>query len=161
MQMKTLFFLVLFTFALCPVNSQTLIHIKHKQYEGTIFSKQHDLFGFPPNANRYSPSEADVESAEHILSALFDEVTSKSKHSHYKRDVIKKRKLKRYYRLYWGELDEDGSKIVGIIFDSNYKIHKKDVEELYSVLDGGSSYFIVKINISKKKIESIMLNGYS
>lgn len=75
--------------------------------------------------------------------------------------MIKKRKLKRYYRLYWGELDEDGSKIVGIIFDSNYKIHKKDVEELYSVLDGGSSYFFVKINIAKKKIESIRLNGYS
>lgn len=159
--MKALVILIIFTLSLCPVKSQTVVHITHRHYEGTIFPKHYDLFGFPPDGTRYSPSETDIDMAEHILSMCFKEVTCKSKRMHYKRDIIKKRKLKRYYRLYWGEFNGEKDKIIGIVFDSNYKNHKSMEDEIYSVFGGGPSFFVVKINITKPKIVSIKLNGYS
>lgn len=160
--MKTL---ILFALLFCSnvlVYSQSSLHIKQKHYEGIIFSSQCDLFGFPSATNRFTPSESDIVNAEKILSSSFQEVTRKSQQTHKKQDVIRQKKLSKYYRQYWGELNDDNDKIIGIVLDSNYYRfnHISPSEGIYTVTDGGPSYFIVLINITTNRIASIKLNGY-
>lgn len=160
--MRTHILFLLFFCSNVLMYSQTTLNIREKHYEGIIFSSQCSVFGFPPTTNRFTPSEDDIINAERILLQSFQKVTDKSREVHSKKDVISKKKLKKYYRLYWGELNNDNDKIIGIVLDAEpcrFK-HISSSEGIYSVNDGGATYFIVFVNITGNSLISIKLNDY-
>ena len=77
-----------------------------------------------------------------------------------KRDAIKKRKLKKYKRQYWGEISPNGDYILRITFQCGY-FDSLAIErcEITTVLDGGTSFFELDIDMKRNKIIKIAIHG--
>ena len=110
--------------------SQEGILVKGRNYIGFIFPKEYPLYGGRPMENGYTLNEEEVEQAERILRADFEEVyfvdQSKLKDEH--DGHIKhysKRVLRRCIRQYLGYKALDGSIQVNVVL---YKLSKHQMK---------------------------------
>jgi len=153
---------ILFIMLMCcgVVYPQHVEHIKEKHFEGYIFSKECSLCGLPPGDNRFTPSVEDVKKAEQMIHENADTIVGESRRFFKKKDAIKKRKLKKYIRQYWGEISSNGDHILCVTFRCR-GINMSAIErcEISVPFDGGTCFFELNIDMKRNKIIKIEING--
>ncbi|WP_031532609.1 MULTISPECIES: hypothetical protein [unclassified Bacteroides] len=152
---------ILFIMLMCcgVVYPQHVEHIKEKHFEGYIFSKECSFCGFPPGDNRFTPSVEDVKKAEQMIHENADTIVGESRRFFLKRDAVKKRRLKKYKRQYWGEISPNGDYILCITFQCGLFDLAIERCEITTVLDGGTCFFELDIDMKRNKIIKIAING--
>lgn len=144
------------------VNSQNALYVKGQGYEGYIFPKEHSIWGFPSENNRYSPSIEDIAHAEEIFQHKIKTEYKKTKQTLCCKAHINKKTLTKYVRQYVGYLKEDGTKIIHIYLNKADVIENKNLtEDVVLVYDGGSNHWHVKVNISTGELFDIQVGGLS
>lgn len=110
---------------------------------------------FGKNYKSWTPSEKDIEKAEKLLQAAFDDQ---------KRGTVNRvlnKKTDDYNKQFIGGIDSSGDKIVWINCfcksrEGDFKNWKKDIIQ---VKDGGNCFLNVTVNITKRSYTSFMVNG--
>lgn len=144
------------------VYSQKAVYVKGKGYEGYIFPKEHSIWGFPPEQNRYTPNLKDIAQAEKILQDSIGTDYVKSNQKAYCKPPINKKTLKKYVRQYVGYSTEDGKTIIYIYLNKGIEMDKNKLsEDIIAVFGGGSNHWRIKINISTKELFDMQVNGIS
>lgn len=144
-------------------------YIKGLKYKGYIFDK--DIFTAisPPKwTERYTPTKEDIRFAEKILTDSIDYIrknqpkqrnsTMGIKWDSYPIDLGT---LPYYRRQYIGFKTEEGDSIIWINFLKDSISDKELSEDLVMVLDDGSNYWSVFINITRKELFGMSVNGES
>lgn len=152
-------------FCLTSACAQTIVlpkHVKGKKYEGYIFSKDYTstLLHLEDVKSKYTPTEEDVSIAENILENQIKPLNHLLVNQGGNCPVIHKI-LPRYKRQYIGYLDQDGNKIIWINFIGGKE--KSDSAQLskdvFIMFDGCSYYWNIKVNLSKKHLYDLHVNG--
>lgn len=160
--MKKIFVIITILFMVSYVYSQKAVYVKGKGYEGYIFPKEHSIWGFPPEQNRYTPNLEDIAKAEKILHDSIETDYVESNQEAYCKPPINKNTLKRYVRQYVGYSTEDGKTIIHIYLNKGTKMDKNKLsEDIIAVFGGGSNHWRIKINISTKELFDMQVNGIS
>ena len=160
--MKKIFVIITILFLANLVYSQEAIYVKGKGYEGYIIPKEHSIWGFPPESNRYTPKLEDIAQAEKILKDSIGTDYVKSKQKAYRKPPINRRTLKKYVRQYVGYLTEKDEVFILIYFNKGLDMDENNFsEDIIEVLDGGSDHWCIKINISTKQLFDMEVNGIS
>lgn len=170
-------FLLLFVIYSCKssfyevnkLNSNATI-IKRGKIESVIFSKEADCFlcNFPGSG--FTPTVEEINEAEKILKK---DIKSASKPMYNQEDgyPIIHNNLNNYRRQYYGYINKDGEKILYVnflwakyTFIERLKGYHKDEGENWKsereiVLDGGSNYWQIEINLTQKKLSNLNTNG--
>jgi hypothetical protein len=160
---------IVFTLTSCSLLAQNAEFVKGKGYTGYIFPKEHSIWGFPPEQNRYTPSSEDIAQAEKILQDSIETDYVKSNQQAYRKLPINKRTLKNYLRQYVGYITDNNEIIIWINF-----LHKREYcdedkpkdadkidNEIIMVLDGSYYFWHISINISTKELSDMQVNGIS
>lgn len=145
------------------------MHVIGNDFEGIIFRENyHQRSGDTAELRikKFTPSQEDVYAAEVFLR---DQIKDKINQGD-KKYIFSN--LKKYRRQYLGYLNDKGEKIVYIncfpvdLDWADKKIkNEKQVnittwyDSLFYVFDGGKSFWQIHINITKKKIISMSVNG--
>ena len=167
---QVFFLTLLFFFPTFPLHSQTVpdslcegsIYVKTNDYEGVIFGINCPENVMDDKAYRWNPTEEDIAKAEelikkHIVRSV--EKTQRLPNQH--RTPIVHQNLDKYYRQYLGRIDKRGRKIlyVNCFWKDNENEFSDWKRDYISVLDGGSYYWQIKVNLKKKKCFEYSVNG--
>ena len=144
-------------------------YTKGLKYKGYIFDK--DIFTAisPPKCTeRYTPTKEDIRFAEKILTDSIGYIR-KNQPKHKKSVMgikwdsypIDLGTLPYYRRQYVGFKTEEGDSIIWINFLKDSTPEKDLSEDLVMVLDGGSNYWYIFINITRKELFGMLVNGES
>jgi hypothetical protein len=149
------------------------IGVKSNQFRGTLFTKSYqsdNLFIDPVDSlNRFTPTEEDILLAESILNEQIRDANHNRINQFSKRQSIE-RNLKKYFRQYIGFIDRNGDRTIHINFHwdrftlidrlKGYWDGRLDYTSDYSiVLDGGSHYWSTTVNLTKRKLYGLSVNG--
>jgi len=133
-------------------------YIKTSRYEGVIFSKYYIGFMFNQD-RRIDLTLIQIDSAEQILRSGIMQINANQYNQGGDCPLIHK-KLSRYKRQYFGYIDSNGDKIVYINCfweklpaNNSWKTHEK------VVLDGCSYFWSIKVNLNKKQLFELGVNG--
>ena len=170
-------FLLLFVIYSCKssfyevnkLNSNATI-IKSGKIESVFFSKEADclLCNFP--GSRFSPTLEEINEAEKILKKDIKSANNPMRNQGDGYPIIHKN-LNNYRRQYYGYINKDGEKILYVnflwakyTFIERLKGYHKDEGENWKsereiVLDGGSNYWQIEINLTQKKLANLHVNG--
>ena len=142
------------------IYSQNSTFIKGKGYNGYIFNKENFVFMSVENQKkRYTPSVSDIAQIEVLLK---DSINYILKNQYYSKPPINKNTLKKYRRQYVGFLTNDNNVIIWVNFVNNKDISDEKLsEDIIRVLDGGSNYWSIFINLTKKELFGVQINGTS
>lgn len=144
---------------ICVLSFSQGIYIKNKNYKGYIFPKECDVDVFPRTPNSFTPSAEDVEEAERILREYFQ---NRSFEINDEYPLINKKTLKDYYRQYIGEI-KNGNKIIFINFihktEKDTSLSEEMKKQLIYVLDGGTYYWRIYVDITSGKVLEMTVNG--
>lgn len=101
---------------------------------------------------RYTPTKKDIERVENIINQYLQE-----------NKEFKKRigHLRRFKRQYVGYKNAEGEKIIWVNSLCGNEFKKRIKEDIVFVLDGGSCYWNVKINLEKGVLFDPIINGNS
>jgi hypothetical protein len=115
---------------------------------------------------RFTPTNDDIISTESLLRAQVNNKKNKGDRKYIFAN------LKRYRRQYIGYFNKNGDKVIYVNcfpVDEDWadkKVKKTDgsfiptwYNQLFQVFDGGNSFWQTNINLSKKKILGISVNG--
>ena len=154
-------FLILFFCLTCTVGyCQNSVHVKGKGYDGYIFNKDYDIFGtIEDQQSRYTPTIADIQNVERILKDSINYIRANQVIC-YKCPVIHKN-LRKYKRQYVGYLNQKDEVIIWINFLKDHEESSELAEEVVFMLDGGSYYWSIYINLNKKELFNMKVNGIS
>lgn len=139
------------------------IYVKTNDYEGVIFCANCPENLKDDKAYRWSPTEEDIALAEKLIKKYIVRSVEKKHYmpNQYSSPIVHQN-FDKYYRQYLGLKDKRGRKILYV------KCFWKDREnkfpgwkrKLIGVLDGGSYYWTIKVNLKKKKCFDYRVNGY-
>lgn len=134
-------------------------HYKTKHFDCVIFPENYvTLIG----GTRFTPTREQVNLAEQIIREGLKEFNYPLINQGDKHNPIIHKKLKKYRRQYFGFKDELGNRILLINFFWNQKHQFGYWEnERVMVLDGGSHYWSIKINLETKDLFELYINGSS
>jgi hypothetical protein len=147
-------------FCLFFYNSNETTYIKGNGFIGYIFNEKHFiLLSIENQKKRYTPSREDILNVEQLLKDKLKCENSELINQKNSCPVIHKN-LKKYVRQYVGFINTDGEKIIWInlLWDKNIDDSSLK-EEIIMVNDGCSYYWNVKINIDKKDLYELNING--
>ncbi|HPK29633.1 MAG TPA: hypothetical protein PK979_01165 [Bacteroidales bacterium] len=157
--MKKIFAIITILFMASYIYSQEAVYVKGKGYEGYIFPKEHSIWGFPPEQNRYTPNLEDIALAEKILRDSIGTDYVKSNQQAYRKPPINNKTLKKYVRQYVGYVTEECEIIIHIYLNKGIETDKNKLsEEIIAIFGGGSNHWHIKINISTKELFDMQLN---
>ena len=117
-------------------------------------------FGQIENIKRQSLNKKDVFAAEQILRDSVNSDYIKVRQNSYKKPPINRKTLKRYIRQYVGYINDSGEIIVWIVFLERQIV--KDLNpalDIISLCDGGYNYWSICINITRRKLFDMQING--
>jgi hypothetical protein len=147
------------------------VSIETSRYKGVIFPK--DYLGILNSAvNKFTPTINNIKDAEHTLKHGIKKIAEPFPRQSLTCPIIS-RKLRKYNRQYFGYIDQKGDSIILINCLWNRKgfydlfegrtFKQRDLErwkkEEIIVLDGCSYYWTIRVNISKKKLFDLNING--
>lgn len=161
--MKTIllffYFFSITTIGLTQGNCSTKIIGNH--YKGYIFPKEAELLiPFPDLISRFTPTKNEIILAESIIR---DSIVNENRilRNQGKGFPIIHKKLNKYKRQYFGYINSDGDKIIWVNCIWFKKISNKISEEVIIIMDGGSYFWNIKVNLSKKKLFALAVNSNS
>lgn len=135
-------------------------HIKEQNFEGYIFNERHfALISIDDESRRYTPTKEEIIIAEKILS---DNLKCTNKNLENQNNECPKihKNLKKYLRQYVGFLDKNGDKVIWVNFIWKNKISEEMIKkDIVQVSDGCSYYWNIQININKKELSNLSVNG--
>lgn len=136
------------------IRGQNSMPVKGDYFQGYIFDKYYELI---PNEDfdfKFTASKEDIAKAEQIV---FDSLILTNKLSKYPPRNYINQNFTQYQRQYQGLINQQGDSIIYI----NYLLHSKhDLSlQIIDVLDGGTDYWHVYVNLSKGIIEQYDVNG--
>lgn len=135
---------------------QAITYVKNCRYKGYIFSKEHAIWGFPPETTRYTLNKKEVAQAENLLRGKIDEYVVS--HQVYADPPIKKNTLRKYVRQYVGYLTDNNEVVVKIYLN---KIDPDDdpSSDILEYFDGGSNHWSIRINLNTGELYDMEVNG--
>ena len=150
--------------------SQESYFVEGKDYCGYVFTKEHSIWGFPPEiiigevpigSNRYTLTEENIIQAETILRNNINTEYVKSCQFLWKKPPINKRTLKKYYRQYIGYITPNNEEIVCIYLIIKGFVHdiKRLSDDLIEVHDGGYCYWRISVNLQTQQVFGMKVNG--
>ena len=149
------------------------IGVKSGKFRGTIFKStypQDKLYiQSSDSLNRFTPTKEEIALAETILKEQIEKVNNPRINQFSKQQYIDKN-LSRYFRQYVGFINEQGDRVVHInLYWDNFTLldrlkgYSDDRLEYISdfslVLDGGSHYWNVNVNVTTKTLYGLAVNG--
>ncbi len=144
----------------CSIFAQNAEFVKGKGYAGYIFPKEHPIFGFSPEQNRYTPSFEDISQAEKILQDSIGTEYIKSNQKAYCKPLINKNTLKKYVRQYVGYLTDKNEIVIWLnLFKKGSIESQNPALDIISVQDGGIEFWRIRINITSKELFDMQVNG--
>jgi hypothetical protein len=164
--MKTLLSIL---FLLCAINlpaqkiiktenvTDKSIHVFGDSFEGVIFTDKYEFrLGIAKsNGKNFTPTENDILLVEKLLRKNLDTVKSFDN-----QNKLIKRKLKHYWRQYFGYINEKGERIIAINgLWKNLDFTPNWLKNIVIVLDGGDDYWQIKINLDKLELFEFDVNG--
>jgi hypothetical protein len=180
--MKKCLLLLCFSICMLSVTAQKIVkiekvtdhstHIVGSNFEGVIFSKEYSTFPLPNdvvNFPRFTPLPEDVLAAEKLLVVGIDNSSKKNGYAAFIRKYLKK-----YYHQYFGYVNKENEKVIFIncfpkkdeffnekIDDQNKKTaNPRWQTEIVQVLDGGTSFWQIKINLNTQQAFDFGVNGF-
>ncbi|MGE5383670.1 MAG: hypothetical protein ACM3PX_09610 [Omnitrophica WOR_2 bacterium] len=134
--------------------------ITGKGFKGYIFDKEHFvLISIENQSERYTPCNDDILLAEEILNEKIEIVNNPQLNQGDHCPIIHKN-LKKYIRQYVGFINKNGEKVIWINFLWNDKGMQDEVsKDIINVLDGCSYYWQIEINLTKKELYNLCING--
>nr|DAL57779.1 MAG TPA_asm: hypothetical protein [Caudoviricetes sp.] len=135
--------------------------VKGECFQGYIFDKYYEIFPNEDTNFKFTPTYENVVQAEQIV---YDSLILTGKLRMYPpRDYINQH-FTEYQRQYRGAIDKEGDSIIYINYLLNYDnflFNGKDglALQILSVLDGGSDYWQVQVNLTEKTIDWFNVNG--
>ena len=152
--------------------SQESYFVEGKGYYGYVFSKEHSIWGFPPEiiigsvpigSYRCNLTEENIVQSEKILKKNINSKYVKSCQIWGDKPYINKNTLANYNRQYVGYLTPDNEVIVCVylIIKTNSIGDDKLSEDIIVIYDGGYSYWTIAINLKTRKVFDMMVNGES
>jgi len=163
---NTLFTIITVFFIGSCAYSQEVVRVKGKSYEGYIFPKEHSIWGFPPEIERYTPSPEDIAIAEKMLRDNINTDYVRSNQEAYRKPPINRRTLNKYMRQYVGYLTGNNEIVIQInLLHKKYFNENEEKERLSDdiifVCDGGYYFWSIRINITTKELSDMRVNGIS
>ena len=141
------------------VNSDSIQtdHYKTKEFDCVIFPDNYiDLIG----GERFTPSRTEVDQAQKALTEDLEELNNPLINQGGKYSPIIHKNLKKYNRQYFGYIDNNGDKILLInCFWKQKNRFENWTKERVMVLDGGSHYWSIKLNLATGKLFDLSVNG--
>ncbi len=136
--------------------SQEPTFVKGDKYEGYIFDKEHFVFlSIDNQQGRYTPSEDNIEQCEDILKRNLGNYMINNQISPSSIPIY--RILPHYKRQYVGFITKDNEIVIWINFlRYSYTDLSKDI---IWVKDGGSNFWSIFINLTKKELYNMEVNG--
>lgn len=146
-------FLILF------LSSESIL-INGKDFTGYIFDKNHFvLMTIDNQSKRYTPSKEDIYLAESIIKDKLKGLNTNLINQGDNCPIIHK-KTKKYIRQYVGFINNRNEKIVWINFIWKYKFSNEKIsKDIIEVMDGGSYYWNIKVNLNAKTLNDLDING--
>ena len=140
--------------------SQNSTYIREIGYSGYVFDKGHFIFMNVENQKeRYTPTKENIAQVETLLK---DSISYILKYQNKCKSLINKNTLKKYRRQYVGFLTKDNDIIIWVNFMNNKAISDKELsEDVIRVFDGGSNYWSIFVNLTKKELFEMQVNGTS
>lgn len=134
--------------------------IKGKAFEGYIFPENHFVM-IPSEGGRFTPQTADVLKAEAILKRKIEELNHEKINQANGAPLIHK-KLHKFVRQYVGIINNKGQHIIWINCIWKHDANKTElIKDIISVLDGGSYYWNVKVNLDTETLYDLDVNGFA
>jgi len=136
-------------------------YLKTKDYEGVIFSKSY-IGILNASENKITPTLQDIYSSELILKKGIREI-NKGKPNQTDNFPIISENLRKYLRQYFGYVTSNGDTIIMInCFWKDESVKSKDITwkiEERIVLDGCSFFWSIKVNLTRKRLFDLSVNG--
>lgn len=141
------------------LNAQSF-YVEGKGYKGYVFDKDHFVFMSIENQKeRYTPRQIDISAVEQLLKDSIDYIMKDQNDC--SKQEINKHAIKKYRRQYVGFITKDNEIIIWINFlkkDRNFS--NKDLStNIVSVLDGGCNFWSISVNLTKRKLFNLHING--
>jgi len=136
--------------------------VKGEDFKGFVFSKDHFVFmSIEDQIKRYTPSKENIIQLEKLIKINLKEVNTELINQGGDNPIIHKC-LKKYLRQYVGFINKNGDKIIWVNFIWYNKTDKvKLAKDIINVMDGGSYYWNIKVNLSKSQLFELSINGIS
>ncbi|OWP85578.1 hypothetical protein BWK60_13375 [Flavobacterium covae] len=131
-----------------------------KNFTGYIFNEKHFVFMSIENQEkRYTPTKNEIYDIEDLLKK---EISCMNKNLINQPKGFPKihRKMGKYIRQYVGFINKSNEKVIWINFIWKDNYTKKQLsEDIINVHDGGSYYWNIQINLTKKTLSNLQING--
>ena len=151
--------------------SEHSTYVKGNNFEGVIFSEEYQMpyVDNPTSEFRFTPSIEEIELAEKILKEQLPNINKGLNQGKNLGPNINK-KLSKYQRQYIGFITEDGERHIYIscnrqrynLMDRIRGYSPPDDSwktEFWIVFDGGSNHWNIKVNLDKKELLDLNVNG--
>ncbi|RZM25514.1 MAG: hypothetical protein EOO88_18995 [Pedobacter sp.] len=129
-------------------------HYKTSSFDVAIFPKE-SLDMIP--GTRFTPTKEEVLIAENLLATQLKKMNTHLENQH-NSPVIHKN-LKKYQRQYFGYFDSKGHKILFINSFWKDEVYADWLDGRIMVLDGGSYYWQICIDLNSRKLFDFYING--
>lgn len=126
-----------------------------KPWQAVIETGEKMEWVFGKNYKASTPTTAEIELAEELLSQCFSKQVSGTVNR------FSGKKLEDYNRQFLGGITESGEKVIWVncFCKKESDILKNWKTQLIIVADGGNCFFNVKINVNKQVYYDLMING--
>jgi hypothetical protein len=144
------------SFQLFLIACLCFLHAKAQYiFDSTVAFK----YVIPDTAKRFTPTAAEVKTAETYLKAGIVDFTREYKYGNGK--PVVNTNLGLFLRQYFGYLNEQGEKIILINFFRKEKqaLVKKAKTEIIEVEDGGNDYWKIEVNLDAKALRNLSVNS--
>jgi hypothetical protein len=159
MKRLTKYSLIIFTAISLQSKGQSSIPYEGKNCKGYIFDSSHFVFKtVPDQQSRFTPSKTNIDQAEEILIKRIVQANSKRENQLSGCPVIDQ-KLKKYCRQYVGFVNSKGERVIWINLFWNKDLIDDAAKDIIRVNDGCSYYWNVGVNIDRKLICDLQVNG--
>ncbi|MGS2765136.1 hypothetical protein [Sinomicrobium sp. M5D2P9] len=149
------------------------IGVNYKNSRGTIFNPNYPFANFHvrdvDSTMQWTPDKADIELAEEILNTQI-KTRNKNKMNQRGNCPVIHRNLYSYFRQYVGIINDKGERIIHINFYwdrydlmdrlRGYADLRLDYNSDYAIVfDGCSYYWQINVNLDRKELSGLMING--
>ena len=133
-------------------------YIKGNNFEGAIFSESYNFNRFLNfQGKRFTPSIKEIILVEKLLQKKLDTCNNS-----WRQSVFVHRHIRKYIRQYFGYINDKGEKIIYInafIRNAEFTPEKLWRKDIVMVMDGGNSYWDIKVNLSTQQLFAFGVHG--